>query len=55
MPAEQDISKSAEREARAKKEDEEHDMNVSLASAYWQEKANPKNWDCVRAYLSVYR
>ena len=39
VPMEQDISKSAEREAQAKKEDEEHDRNVSLANAYWQEKA----------------
>ena len=55
VPADHEISRSVEREAQAQKDDEEHDRKVSLANAYWQEKANAKDWDCIKADLSVYR
>ena len=47
--------RSAETEAQAKKDDEEHEKNVHLANAYWSDKAKQKDWDCVCADLSVYR
>jgi hypothetical protein len=50
-----DISRSAEEEARARKEDAAHDANVKLAEAYWAKKAKEKDWDCVTADISVYK
>ena len=46
---------SAKREAEAKAEDAKHDANVALADKYWSQKAEEKDWDCVKADLSVYR
>ena len=50
-----DMSRSAEAEARARKEDAEHDKNVATADHYWKKRAEEKDWDCIKADLSVYR
>ena len=50
-----DISRSAEAEALAKKEEAIHENNVKLADAYWSKKAKEKDWDCVKPDLSVYK
>ena len=50
-----DISRSAEAEAEARKEDAANEKNCKIADAYWSAKAKAKDWDCVVADLSVYR
>ena len=50
-----DISRSAEAEAEARKEDAAHEKNCKIADAYWSERAKAKDWGCVNADLSVYR
>ena len=50
-----DLSKSAEVETAAREQDRAHEQNVTKADAYWAAKAREKDWDCVRADLSVYR
>ena len=40
---------------KARAADAEHKENVKLADAYWSAKAKEKDWDCVRADLSVYK
>ena len=54
-PASGDFSKGTETEAEARKRDDEHEKNVSLAEAWWSKKAKEKDWDCVVPDLSVYR
>jgi len=49
------LSRSAEVEAKAKEEDAQHEKNVALADAYWSARAKEKDWDCIKADLSVYR
>ena len=50
-----DIARSAEAEARARREDAEHEKNVKAADAYWHQRAEARDWDCIRPDLSVYR
>ena len=50
-----DISRSTEAEAQAREEDAVHERNVKIAEAYWSSKAKGKDWDCIKADLSVYR
>ena len=50
-----DISKSTEAEAKGREEDAIHEKNVAIAEAYWSAKAKEKDWECVKADLSVYR
>ena len=42
-------------EVEARRQDEEHEGNVVLAERYWSSKAKSKDWDCVKADMSVYQ
>ena len=42
-------------EARNRHEDEEHERAFRAAEKYWKERAAAKDWDCIKADLSVYR
>ena len=44
-----DISRSSEAEAQARKEDAAHDKNVRIAEIFWSGKAKEKDWDCIMA------
>ena len=50
-----DPRKSAEYEARAKAEAERHEKEIAKADAYWSRIAKSKDWDTVRADISVYK
>ena len=50
-----DISNSMETERQAREDERLHESNVKSADAYWSERAKEKDWDCIKADLSVYR
>ena len=50
-----EAAEGARAEAKARKEDEEHEAAVVLAEKYWSERAKAKDWDCIRPDMSVYR
>ncbi len=52
---EKDIKQSTEVEARARIVDAKHEEAITLADAYWKQKASSKDWNCVVADPSVYR
>ena len=54
-PNRQDPKDSAQVEARNRHEDEEHEREIQAAEKYWKERAAAKDWDCIKADLSVYR
>ena len=54
-PNSQDPKDSAQVEARNRHDDEEHEREFRAAEKYWKERAAAKDWDCIKADLSVYR
>jgi len=50
-----DITKSSEAEVQARRESERHEKEVVKADMYWREIAKAKDWNTVKADLSVYR
>ena len=53
----EDLAQHAELEdeLRARREDAEHEEHIEMANKYWSERAKAKDWDCIKADLSVYR
>ncbi len=51
----QDISKSVETEMQARAHAAEHEKAVEAAKVHWRKLARSKDWDSVKADLSVYR
>ena len=54
-PGAGESAEGTEAEMKARAADAEHEENVKLVDAYWSAKAKEKDWDCVKADLSVYR
>ena len=42
-------------EHKARQEEEEHEENVRISDAYWKERAEAKDWECIAPDLCVYR
>ena len=55
IPESKEAAESMRIEAEAQRRDDEHEKRASEADAYWSAKAKAKDWDCIKADLSVHR
>ena len=55
QPSSTEADESAKLEAKAREEDRIHEEEVAATDAYWLQKAEDNDWECVQADLSVYR